>query len=90
MEIAARFARPIRAIIDVWKGAKKLENGIKIEQNIAKHSDELRDLEKLGQRTTGKDGVTGGMWPVGSSKSAGFGASVISNVLNSRFPGGDW
>ncbi|MGV9720197.1 ADP-ribosyltransferase [Nocardia beijingensis] len=61
VEIAARFARPIRAIIDVWKGSKKLENGIKIEQNIAKHSDELRDLEKLGQRTAGKDWLTGGM-----------------------------
>lgn len=59
VEIAARFARPIRAVIDVWKGSKKLEKGIKVEQDIASHSRQLQEIEKLGQRKPSTDWTTG-------------------------------
>ncbi|MGW0058110.1 ADP-ribosyltransferase [Nocardia nova] len=48
-EIAARFAAPIRGIIDAWKAAHKLEKGVKIEQDLAKSSKELQALSKLGE-----------------------------------------
>ncbi|PPJ31763.1 hypothetical protein C5E45_23165 [Nocardia nova] len=48
-EIAARFAAPIRAIIDAWKAGHKLEKGIKVEQDLAKSSKELQNLAKLGE-----------------------------------------
>ncbi|WP_405495634.1 hypothetical protein [Nocardia sp. NBC_00511] len=48
VEIAARFARPIRLIIDAWKGKKKLEAGIKLEQDIAGHTQDLRAITRLG------------------------------------------
>ncbi|MGA4792254.1 ADP-ribosyltransferase [Nocardia sp. AB354] len=48
-EIAARFAAPIRGIIDAWKAGHKLEKGIKLEQDLAKSTKELQDLSKLGE-----------------------------------------
>ncbi|WP_280263805.1 ADP-ribosyltransferase [Nocardia wallacei] len=48
VEIAARFARPIRAIIDVWKGRNKIQDGIKIEQDLQAHYKELHSISKLG------------------------------------------
>lgn len=48
-EIAARFAAPIRAIIDAWKAGHKLEKGIKVEQDLAKSSKELENLAKLSE-----------------------------------------
>ncbi|WP_433197374.1 ADP-ribosyltransferase [Nocardia sp. CA-107356] len=44
--IAARFARPIRALIDAFKAAR-LGKGVKAEQTLAKHAKELKRVKDL-------------------------------------------
>ncbi|MEG8182584.1 hypothetical protein GZH49_29380 [Nocardia terpenica] len=48
VEIAARFARPIRAIIDAWKERKKLKEGIKLERDLSKSQKDVQQLPKRG------------------------------------------
>lgn len=51
--IAARFARPIRALIDAFKAAR-LGKGVKAEQTLAKHAKELKRIKDLKAKATPK------------------------------------
>jgi hypothetical protein len=46
VEIAATFARPIRAIIDAWKAARALGRGAKVETDLAGSARTLRTLSR--------------------------------------------
>ncbi|WP_280334560.1 hypothetical protein [Nocardia wallacei] len=64
VEIAARFARPIRAIIDAWKARNKYEGGIKgarTLQDVAKERKALQDIEQLGKKSADDLGKPSGM-----------------------------
>ncbi|MCX4093593.1 hypothetical protein [Nocardia sp. alder85J] len=47
--IAARWAKPIREIVEAWKSARNLKAGVKLEQDLATETKSLQDIEKLGQ-----------------------------------------
>ncbi|MFI5783733.1 hypothetical protein [Nocardia sp. NPDC051570] len=53
--IVARYARPIRDIIDAWKTRKNIRAGVKIERDIAKREKELQDLAKRSDNTAKRD-----------------------------------
>ncbi|MET8878369.1 ADP-ribosyltransferase [Nocardia sp. NPDC004604] len=52
--IAARFARPIRALIDAFKANRAIAKGVKSEQTLAKHAKELKRIKDLKAKATPK------------------------------------
>lgn len=46
--ICARYARPMRAIIEGWQNRRRIAAGVKFEQDLARHVRECERLEDLG------------------------------------------
>ncbi|WP_188543644.1 colicin D domain-containing protein [Rhodococcoides trifolii] len=51
--VAARFAQPLRRIIEVWKSAKNLGRGVGRERDLRRRQSELERIKEIGSRNVG-------------------------------------
>jgi hypothetical protein len=58
--IVARFAGPIRDIVEAWKAARNLKKGVQLEKDLAAESRSLQQIEKLGQDLEKMEADAGG------------------------------
>ncbi|MGU3435103.1 hypothetical protein ACNHUS_19050 [Actinomycetes bacterium M1A6_2h] len=52
--VAARFAQPLRRIIEVWKSAKNIGRGVRQERDLHRHEGELERIKEIGNREVDK------------------------------------
>ncbi|WP_407726485.1 colicin D domain-containing protein [Rhodococcoides fascians] len=51
VSIAARFASPLRRVIDVWNSARNLRRGVKRERDLQRRQKELDRIKNLGDES---------------------------------------
>lgn len=51
VSIAARFASPLRRVIDVWKSARNLGRGVERERDLQRRQKELDRIKNLGEQS---------------------------------------